>query len=766
MKVLHMIGGGDVGGAKIHVLSLVKELGKYIDVKIIALRPGQFTEDAKKMGIDIEVVNSHNFVSDLKKILKIIKTGGYNIVHSHGAKANMFSFLVKRHTNVPTVTTVHSDYRLDYLHSFWKRFTFGLINTIALRFVDYHVTVSNRFKDMLIERQFDFENIYTVYNGMDFSIELPKYSRDEFKEKFDLDISGDDILVGILARLVPVKGVSTFIDAAAAVAEKNSKVKFLIGGDGEDRKRLERKVKSLHLQKKVFFLGWINDSYEFLSNIDINVLSSLSETFPYSILEGVKAKRATISTNVGGIPDLIDNGRNGFLFDPGDHEELARRILEFAADKRKRHSMAEKLYTKAESNFSLDSMCKTQLEIYASIMQRGAEAGEGQKHYDAIISGYYGFKNIGDDAMLMTILDDLRKYKKDARFVVLSNDPVEIRKTYGINSINRINIPKIIRTMKNSDLFLYGGGTLIQESTSTRSLFYYLLIIWVAKKMGLNVMLYANGIEPINKYINRKLTQKVMNGIDLITLREEESAKVLKKLGIDKPGIVVTVDPALNIEPAPPARISEIFSDEGMGEEGPFIGFSARRWDGFKHNEEAAAITTLAEAADHMAEQYGAKPVFIPMQPEDIIILDNIVSKMKRKAFVLRKKYSVKEVLGITSRMEIMVGMRLHSLVFAASLGIPVVGLVYEPKVDSFLKYIGQAAASAGSVKHLEMANLIKLLDETWNRRDEISVEITAVTKDLKVKALVNASLAAELMQEAHNNRQSSGKDGTDEKNS
>lgn len=765
MKVLHMIGGGDVGGAKIHVLSLVKELGKYIDVKIIALRPGEFTEDAKKMGIDIEVVNSHNFISDLRKILGIIRSGGYSIVHSHGAKANMFSFLVRRRTDIPTVTTVHSDYRLDYLHSFWKRYTFGLINTIALRFVDYHVTVSNRFKDMLIERQFDFENIYTVYNGMDFNIDLPKYSKDEFIEKFGLDVAADDVLVGILARLVPVKGVNTFIEAAAAVAEKNSKVKFLVGGDGEDRKKLERKVRSLRLQKKVFFLGWIRDSYEFLCNIDINVLSSLSETFPYSILEGVKARRATISTNVGGIPDLIDNGRNGFLFNPGDHRELARYILELAQDRRKRQSMAEKLYSKAESNFSLDSMCKTQLDIYRSIVQRGIAAKDSKRHYDAIISGYYGFKNIGDDAMLMKILDDLRKYKKDPRFVVLSNDPVEIRKTYGINSINRINIPKIIRTMKNSDLFLYGGGTLIQESTSTRSLFYYLLIIWVAKKMGLNVMLYANGIEPINKYINRKLTQKVMNGIDLITLREEESAKVLQKLGIDKPGIVVTVDPAFNIEPAPPARVSEIFSDEGMGEEGPFIGFSARKWDGFRHNEEASAVIALAEAADYMAIRYNAKPVFIPMQPKDIAILDNIVSKMKKNAFVLRKKYSVREVLGITSRMEIMVGMRLHSLVFAASLGIPVVGLVYEPKVDSFLKYIGQSDASAGSVKHLDGSKLIALLDDTWNRRDKISAEILEVTKDLKAKALVNASLAAGLMREAHNKRRPSGKDGADEKN-
>ena len=310
-----MIGGGDVGGAKIHVLSLVKELGKYIDVKIIALRPGQFADDAKKIGIDIEVIRSHNFISDIRKTINIIRSGGYEIVHSHGAKANMFAFFTRRHTNIPTVTTVHSDYRLDYLQSFLKRYTYGLINTFALRFVDYYVTVSNRFKDMLIGRKFNFENIYTVYNGMDFSLPLPEYSRSRFLEKFGLGskVKEDDLLVGILARLVPVKGVDTFIEAAAEVISKSDRIKFLIGGDGEDRKKLERKVKALGLTEKVFFLGWIDNSYEFLSSIDINVLSSLSETFPYSILEGVKVYKPTISTNVGGIPDLIDHDATVFF---------------------------------------------------------------------------------------------------------------------------------------------------------------------------------------------------------------------------------------------------------------------------------------------------------------------------------------------------------------------------------------------------------------------------------------------------------------------
>jgi glycosyltransferase involved in cell wall biosynthesis len=173
MKVLHLIGGGDVGGAKIHVLSLVRELGKHIDVKLVALRPGEFAEDAAEMGIDVEVVKSRNIVSDILRVVRIARDGEYAIVHSHGAKANMFAFFVRRIVKIPTATTVHSDYRLDYLHSFLKRYSYGLINMVALRFVDYYVTVSERFRNILIERRFNFENIYTVYNGMDFSLPVP-----------------------------------------------------------------------------------------------------------------------------------------------------------------------------------------------------------------------------------------------------------------------------------------------------------------------------------------------------------------------------------------------------------------------------------------------------------------------------------------------------------------------------------------------------------------------------------------------------------------
>ena len=123
MKVLHLIGGGDIGGAKSHVLSLVKELNKHIDVKIVSFRPGVFSEDARSMGIDIKIVKSYNIFNDIRTVLKIIKEDKIELLHSHGAKANMIAMIVRLITRIPTATTIHSDYRLDYLHSIYKRYS-------------------------------------------------------------------------------------------------------------------------------------------------------------------------------------------------------------------------------------------------------------------------------------------------------------------------------------------------------------------------------------------------------------------------------------------------------------------------------------------------------------------------------------------------------------------------------------------------------------------------------------------------------------------
>ncbi len=741
MKVLHLIGGGDTGGAKTHVLSLIKVLSTSIDVKLISFRHGPFTEEACSMGIDVEVVKTGFFLSDVAKVIDIIKKGSYQIIHCHGSKGNAFGVMAKLFTHLPVVTTVHSDYKLDYLQSLRKKLTFGMINAFALRFMDYYISVSESLKHTLVKRAFNPWKIFMLPNGIDFNKQyddnIRKRSRQFISKKYNAHLEDHDTVVGILARLTPVKGLGTYLDAAREVLKNNPSVKFLIGGDGGERRSLESKARKLGISRSVFFLGHVDEPLEFMKSIDINVLTSISEGFPYVILEGAVFKRATVSSNVGGISDLVTHGQNGYLFNPKDYKKLADYLLELVSDSKKRQLMGEKIYQKACSLYSIDTMCQNQINVYDTILTR-----KSSRHkYDAILSGYYGYKNSGDDAILQAIISNLKRFKADIRIIVLSKNPNETKRVYGVESINRFNIFRVLSALKHSKLFINGGGNLLQDDTSTRSLMYYLGVTCLAKKMSCKVMVYANGIGPISRGFNRKITGKVLNQANFISLREELSKQELDSLGVHGPQISITADPALTVAASNGSEVDNIFEQEGINLGGKFIGFSVRSWDGF---EKYARI--IANAADYMVEKYGVIPVFIPMHyPNDLKATRIVISKMKHKGYMLKRQYNAANILGIISHMQILVGMRLHSLIYASSLGVPVVGLVYEPKVEASLKYFGQA--SAGHVNSLNMERFKEILDDVWARKNEIKSSLKKVMDSLKEKAYEDAKTAIELIE-------------------
>ena len=751
MKVLHIIGGGDVGGAKVHVLSLVKELDSNIDVTLLSLRPGAFADEAQAMGIKVEVIKSFNIFSDIRKSIKLVNKNKYDIIHSHGSKANIFAYAIKKACKVPVVTTMHSDYKLDYLQNFLKNITIGFLNSIILHKLDYYIVVTSAFRKMLIERGFSNDRIFTILNGIDFGRPMKNYSKEDFCAKFNVSFGNDDILVGTAARLDPVKDIGTLLEAAKLVVEKNPNVKFLIGGEGEQEKQLKARSAELGLNKNVFFLGWLNDPYELISVLDINVMTSISEGFPYYLLEGARLSKATVCSRVGGIPDLIESSVNGFLFEPKDFHALAEQLLDLAGNSSKRVDFGSSIHDKANENFSLDAMRRTQLDIYAEILKdvstKGLKTRSNNKKYDAIISGYYGFSNIGDDAMLRSIVDNLKLQKPDISILVLSKNPAETTRNYGISAINRKNMFSVYSVMKKARLFIYGGGNIIQDSTSSRSILFYLGTAWMAKKLGLKVMFYANGIGPINKRRNAEFSRGILNMADVITVRENISYNELKKMGISKPKIVLTADAALAVQIQDIVKLEEIFEAEGIPFNGKYAGFSVRKCPGCDKHQQMHYEQVIAETADYVYSTYGLIPVFIPMEYNvDIVAIQNIVSKMHSASHVISRNHSVSETFAIVRKMDIMIAMRLHALIFAAYMNVPLIGISYQPKVEGFLEYINQP--SVGHVKDITFDNLRSKVDDIMSNRDSVKEELGRSVDILVNKAGENSKLAIELISE------------------
>lgn len=367
MKILHLISGGDTGGAKTHVLSLIDKLSKDVSIKLICFIEDQFYEDGKSMGLDIEVYNQKNRFdfTVIERLKDLINSEEYNIVHCHGARANFIGMFLKRKVNVSFVTTIHSDYKLDFKDNFYKKVLFTKLNEIALKRFDYYIAVSNNFKEMLESRGFNSKKIFTVYNGIDFEKKVKIIEKTKFLESYGIEYN-DEKIIGIAARLDTNKSVNTLIEASQQVLIQRSDVKFLIAGTGDEASNLQQAIVDNCLDEKVYMLGFVKENYSFFNAIDINILTSKSESFPYVILEGAKCKKTIISTDVGGIGDLVIKGKNGYLFEVENSKELGEFILK-TLENDKYKIMGEELYKTVKSNFSLEKMSQDHVKIYQKI---------------------------------------------------------------------------------------------------------------------------------------------------------------------------------------------------------------------------------------------------------------------------------------------------------------------------------------------------------------------------------------------------------------
>nr|WP_297282426.1 polysaccharide pyruvyl transferase CsaB [uncultured Agathobaculum sp.] len=701
---MHVMGGGDVGGAKTHIMNMVTGLSARNEVMLVSFRAGPFADEARERGIDVRVIERHNPFRAARAMRALVDEFQPDIIHCHGGRANLMGAMVRRMRRVPVLTTVHSDYKLDYLGNPFKQHTFGAANAVALRFLDFYQPVADRMARTLIERGFDPERIVKIYNGMDFHRPEGEFDRAQYlKENYGAEIEQGDVLCGIAARLTAVKDIATTVRAFAAALHDAPQLRLFIAGEGEDEEMLKKLCTQLGVSERVTFCGWVSPVEPFFRAMDINLLSSVSETFPYSILEGVCAGCATICSDVGGMPELIDTGENGYIFPIGDYKKLSEYMVRLANDAQLRQTFAQALYEKASRDFSKDKMCERQEANYRHLLARFHRPKNERE--SIMICGAYGRGNAGDDAILEAIVQEMRALDPERTICVMSRRPQETRLTYRTGAVYTFNIFSILRRFRHAALYINGGGTLMQDVTSTRSIWYYCYTLRAAKKRGCKVMMYGCGIGPINRAGNRKMAAKTIEGsVDRITLRDENSRQELARMGVTRPDIRVSADPTIILDAAPYEVVSLAMEQSGIDPNGRYIGFGLRNWKGLD-----AALPAIAAAADYAYEKHGLTPVFVPIEfPSDLTPAERVGALLHCPWHAVRTRQPIEVTIGILARMKTVVGIRLHSLMFSAGQGVPVVGMSYDIKVDSFLKYIGSSTClQLREVKADELCSLI-----------------------------------------------------------
>ena len=364
-----------------------------------------------------------------------------------------------------------------------------------------------------------------------------------------------------------------------------------------------------------------------------------------------------------------------------------------------------------------------------------------------VISGYYGFNNIGDESILTAVLASLRDQIDDLEITVLSQNPASTKRKYGVNAVERMSLLKIIRSIAKSELLISGGGSLLQDVTSKKSILYYLAVMWIAILMGKKVFIYSQGIGPVNSDFNRKMMIKTLKRVDNIVVRDEGSREFLADNGIPKEKIVVTADPVIRIKPPGLFEGRCILEEAGLDldSEDPLVGFAIK---GKLRDEDF--MNELCIGIREIRQRYNAKIVLIPFHyTEDMPITKEIGYRLGDDVFMVRRKCLSEEMLSIIGNLDLLVGVRLHSLIHAAIMEVPMIGISYDPKVNSFMKSMDLRAMC--SVYDFKGEYLLEEYEKVMNNSEKIKDKVVSHKAELIEKLGHNEKLIRKLIGEEGN---------------
>ena len=334
-----------------------------------------------------------------------------------------------------------------------------------------------------------------------------------------------------------------------------------------------------------------------------------------------------------------------------------------------------------------------------------------------VVCGAYGLGNTGDDAVLAAIIAALRRIDNEIPITVLARRPGETARRFGVSAIHPLRPLRWLFSMRRAELFLSGGGSLLQDVTSRRSLLYYLLVIALAKRMGCAVQLYGCGAGPLRRAGSRRETAKTLNRFaDAVTVRDAESAELLTSIGVTEPRILLAADPALALD------------DPGGVRERCF-GVILRSWPGFE-----PCISDVARTVRYVYETYRLDPVFFCLGLGDRAAADSVIAEMEDLPA------SVSIDARRVGRMSLVLSMRLHGLVFALRGGAPAVGIEYDPKVAAFCR---DTQYPCVPLSKLTADSLRAGIDEAVHLDAE---RISADAARLRQRERVNAETAAALL--------------------
>jgi polysaccharide pyruvyl transferase CsaB len=385
-----------------------------------------------------------------------------------------------------------------------------------------------------------------------------------------------------------------------------------------------------------------------------------------------------------------------------------------------------------------------------------------------LISGYYGEKNAGDEAILAGILQEIERRDLEARFTVLSFDPDDTERRHSspgrdLKAMSTdLRSPARLRVaVKNSDLLISGGGSFLHEADfelhgrsfllregKLRPIPYFLSVVFTARAQGLPVMWYAQGLGPLHTRSARRLVAIAGSVSQAVTWRDQDSARLAYEVGVRAPVQLVVPDPAYALTPVSAAAARDALAAAGLGGDTRYIAACPRSWLG-----RSAYIENMGAALEKAAASLDLDIVCVPFhETQDLPVCQTIAARpgLAGRAHVLSPVESPALLAAVLGSAELVVAMRLHSGILSATAGTPAVVVDYDPKTRAFAAQTGQSRWAV-SVDELEAAScggdnpLADAIMDTAAARGRRRAALAAAVTPLRAEAGRTARLAVQL---------------------
>lgn len=658
----------DIGGAETHIVSLSKGLKDQGYDVVVASNGGVYDKVLEDSGIESLHVPMHSknpisVIKSLYKLRKIIAKFNPDIVHAHARIPALYVNFLNHFYNFKMVTTVHGTFKVNPI---LKKIT---------RWGKHVYSVSPDITTYLKEN-YDMSKsiIKETINGIDLDV----------FQSVDQNSNHETIVHVSRLEKTTAMTASYLIDYAI---KYNRKLEIYGGGS-----ELERLRKQAEGYDHISLAGPIDNVEDALTKGQVFVGISRAA------LEAMAVNLPVILAGDYGFVGLLDEDK---AYESMAHNFTARKqtplsydLVESALEDYFKGEKPDVSWSRPfiEKHYSKDKMVQDYLQEY-------------KEQKNIFVIGYYGSNNLGDELLLYEVLNMLEKYFDRDHITVLSYSMKDTMRIHGAKSVSRNSIFKIMSTIKQSDIIIGGGGSMLQNVTSNRSLYYYLFMLNYATFHKKTVALIGNGIGPIRGKLQTKLSKNILKKLSYIHLRDQQSYEWIKD---DRKG---KTDSGTDL------AVTALKAHKTKNSNHVYI--NIRKWPNTDH------LHDLMNDFKAYLEKANYQVTFISMQKGN----DDIA--MAGLGQVLTFK-SPDQLMQVIKKGDYMIGMRLHFLILAANYGIPFIGLSYDPKVSYFSELFGQPYFD--HLESLSLEDLIQAFESLSQHKASYQEKIIQTHESLKIK--------------------------------